>query len=141
MIFSHRYLDSDCINFKTLYTWLFVDPSEHHYSTQIHLSSIIFWNQASTMLNNIFKQLKKLNNILSLNMKSSISKASLHVLCRINRKTTSLMNIMDQINMNHIDGCTFGLSQIWIIWVCFVQPWTYIQLWTWLFSLHYSHLK
>ena len=35
VIFSHRFLDCDSINFKNLlHSWLFVDPSEHHYTTQ-----------------------------------------------------------------------------------------------------------
>ena len=34
VIFSHRFLDSDCINFKLLHSWLFIDLSEHHYTTQ-----------------------------------------------------------------------------------------------------------
>ena len=27
-----RFLDSDCINFKFLHSWLFIDLSEHHYT-------------------------------------------------------------------------------------------------------------
>ena len=36
VIFSHRYLNSDCINliFLILYSWLFIGPSEHHHTTQ-----------------------------------------------------------------------------------------------------------
>ena len=34
-VFSHRYLNSDCIDFKLLYSWLFIDPFEHHFTTQI----------------------------------------------------------------------------------------------------------
>ena len=37
MIFNHRFLESECINFKTfafLAVKLFIDPSEHHYTTQ-----------------------------------------------------------------------------------------------------------
>ena len=34
VIFSHRYLDSDCINFKSFVFLAVIDPSEHHYTTQ-----------------------------------------------------------------------------------------------------------
>ena len=33
---------------KLLHSWLFIDPSEHHYTTQN------FFNRSSTMLNNVF---------------------------------------------------------------------------------------
>ena len=37
-----------------LYSWLCIDPSEHHYATQTSKFKI-FLNQASVMLNNVFK--------------------------------------------------------------------------------------
>ena len=54
VICSHRFLDSDCIKFKILHSWLFIDPSEHHYTTQtseFHKRKV---NRSSTMLNNVF---------------------------------------------------------------------------------------
>ena len=54
-IFSHRYLDSDCLDLKLLYSWLFIDPSERHYTTHQTSKFNKFFNQASTMLNNVFK--------------------------------------------------------------------------------------
>ena len=39
---------------KHLHSWLFIDPSEHHYLTQTSKLKI-FLNQSSTMLNNVFK--------------------------------------------------------------------------------------
>ena len=55
VIFSHRYLDGDCINFKTFYfiSWLFIGPSEHHHTTQTSMFNK-FLNGTSTMLNSVF---------------------------------------------------------------------------------------
>ena len=39
---------------KLVYSWLFIDPSEHHHTAQTS-SSTTFLNCTSTMLNNIFK--------------------------------------------------------------------------------------
>ena len=39
---------------KLLLSWLFVDPSEHHYTTQTSKFNN-FFNRSSTMLNNVFK--------------------------------------------------------------------------------------
>ena len=38
---------------KLLYSWLFVDPSGHHYTTQTSKFNN-FWNRSSTMLDNVF---------------------------------------------------------------------------------------
>ena len=38
---------------KLLYSWLFMDPSEHHHTKQISKFNL-FWNQSTTMLNNVF---------------------------------------------------------------------------------------
>ena len=57
VIFRHIYLGSDHINFKLLYSWLFIDPSEHHHTTQTSKFNH-FWYRASTMLNNVFKKKK-----------------------------------------------------------------------------------
>ena len=38
---------------KLLYSWLFIDPSEHHYRAQTW-KFYHFFNQASTMLNKVF---------------------------------------------------------------------------------------
>ena len=58
VIFSHRYLDSDRINFKTFVFLeagaLFIGPSERHHITQTSKLNK-FYNGGSTMLNNIFK--------------------------------------------------------------------------------------
>ena len=53
VIFSHRFLDSDCINCKLLHSWLFIDLSEHHY-TALTSKFNNFFNRSSTMLNNVF---------------------------------------------------------------------------------------
>ena len=54
VIFSHRFLDSDCINFKTFaflaVYWPFWTSL---YSTDIKVQQ--FFNRSSTMLNNVFK--------------------------------------------------------------------------------------
>ena len=34
VMLSRRYLDSDCIISKLLYSWLFIGPSEYHDTTQ-----------------------------------------------------------------------------------------------------------
>ena len=54
VIFSHRYLDSDRINFKTLVFLAVFGPSEHHHTTQTSKFNN-FLNGTSTMLNNVFK--------------------------------------------------------------------------------------
>ena len=56
VIFSHRYLDSDRINFKTFVflAVFFFGPSEHHHSTQISMFNH-FLNGASTMLNHVLR--------------------------------------------------------------------------------------
>ena len=54
VIFSHRFLDSDCINSKLLHSWLFIDLSEHHY-TALTSKFNNFVNRSSMMLNNVFK--------------------------------------------------------------------------------------
>ena len=51
VIFSHRYLDNDCINFKT---FVFLAPSKHYHTTQTSKFNFFFLNGASTMLNNVF---------------------------------------------------------------------------------------
>ena len=56
VIFSHRFLDSDCINFKTFAFLAVYWPfwtSLYNTDTQ---SSTIFFNRSSTMFNNVFKQ-------------------------------------------------------------------------------------
>ena len=69
VIFSHRFLDSHCINFKTFaflaVYWPFWNIIIQHW----HQSSTIFLNRSSTMLNNVFNWL--LNSKLTL----------CHVLC------------------------------------------------------------
>ena len=55
-IFSQRYLDtdSDRMDVKTFfYSWLFNGLCEHHHTTQTSKFKI-FYNGASTMLNNVF---------------------------------------------------------------------------------------
>ena len=42
---------------KLLHSWLFIDPSEHHYTTQTSKFNN-FLNRSSTMLNNVFKKSK-----------------------------------------------------------------------------------
>ena len=42
---------------KLLHSWLFIDPSEHHYTTQT-LKFNFFFSRSSTMLNNVFKKSK-----------------------------------------------------------------------------------
>ena len=47
VILNHRYLNSD-----SMYSWLFIDPSEHHYTSQTSQFNNLNW--ASTMLDNVF---------------------------------------------------------------------------------------
>ena len=53
VIFSHRFLDSDCINFKTFAFLAVYWPSEHHY-TALTSKFNNFLNRSSTMLINVF---------------------------------------------------------------------------------------
>ena len=55
VIFSHKFLNSDCINSKLLHSWLFIDLPEHHYTTQTSKFNN-FCNCSSAMLNNVFKK-------------------------------------------------------------------------------------
>ena len=57
-IFGDRYLDSDRIISKLLYSWLFIDPSENHYTTQTSKFNNLL-NQVSTVLNNVFNALSR----------------------------------------------------------------------------------
>ena len=52
VIFSHRVLDSDCINFKTFAFLAVYDPSEQHYTTKTSKVQF-FFNWLSTKLNNM----------------------------------------------------------------------------------------
>ena len=55
VIFSHRFLDSDCINFKTFAFLAVYWPFWTSLIQHRHQSSTIFLNPSSTMLNNVFK--------------------------------------------------------------------------------------
>ena len=56
VIFIHRYLDSDGIYFKN-FSWLFIDPSEHHHIAHISEFNKFFLNRGSTVLNNVLKEI------------------------------------------------------------------------------------
>ena len=53
VIFSYRYLDSDRILSKRLYSWLFIGLSEHHHAAHTSMKKNKL-KGASTMLNNVF---------------------------------------------------------------------------------------
>ena len=53
----HDFIDFLVVNapiLKLLHSWLFMDPSEHHYTTQTSKFNN-FLNRSSTKLNNVFK--------------------------------------------------------------------------------------